>query len=295
MECEMPKEVPTLDLMDRQLSTASTAFGVHCPHGVWVVHASSPVGRATAGDARTAGVATEIAGDGPVVLVFHGTPGSRLDAKFWSAAAADAGVEARFVGFDRPGYGAAPSQPGRSLSTVAEQATAVVDGQVRLLGVSGGGPFALTTAERMGDCALSVTIASGLGPPECGLGALTITRGMTEAEVNAWVAEIIASELPATIGDDVLDLFLASQKEGIRRPDGIAEDVLTLREPWTTDLVAITAPVTLFHAVDDESCPIDGARFLARTLPRAELVEWPDGGHMAAASHLAEVLHRVVA
>jgi hypothetical protein len=41
----MPKELPTFNLMDRQLSTSSTAFGVHWPHGVWVMNAGSPLGR----------------------------------------------------------------------------------------------------------------------------------------------------------------------------------------------------------------------------------------------------------
>jgi len=236
-----------------------------------------------------------MAGEGPVVVVFHGTPGSRLDARFCSAAAAEAGVEARFVGFDRPGYGSAASQPGRSLTSVAEQAAAIVDDQVRLLAISGGGPFALATAALVADRVPSVTIVSGVGPPACGLGALTVVQGKTEAEVEAWAEEIISAEQPAPTGVDVFDLFLASQAEGTRSADGIVKDVLTLREPWTVDLGAVTAPVTLFHAVDDESCPIEGARCLAGALPRAELVEWRDGGHMAGASHLGEVLSRVLA
>jgi pimeloyl-ACP methyl ester carboxylesterase len=81
----------------------------------------------------------------------------------------------------------------------------------------------------------------------------------------------------------------------MRGPEGIVEDVLTLREQWTIDLAAVTAPVTLLHAVDDESCPIEGARFLASALPRVELVEWPDGGHLAAGTHVAEVLGHVLA
>jgi hypothetical protein len=32
--------------MDRQLSTASIAFGVHCPHAVWVMNAISLLGLA---------------------------------------------------------------------------------------------------------------------------------------------------------------------------------------------------------------------------------------------------------
>jgi pimeloyl-ACP methyl ester carboxylesterase len=231
-----------------------------------------------------------VAGDGPPVLVFHGTPGSRLDARFWSRAAADAGVEARFVGFDRPGYGTAAAQPGRSVATVAEQAATLVDENIRLLAVSGGGPFALATAALLADRVITVTVASGLGPPEDGLGALTPIRDATEPEIRSRYEEIIAGAPPAPTGVELSDLFIASQLEGMQTTDGIVEDALALREPWTIDLGAITAGVRLFHAVDDESCPIDGARHLARAIPNARLVEWPTGGHLAAAAHLPEVL-----
>jgi hypothetical protein len=45
MVCEMPNELPTFDLMDRQLSTSSIAFGVHWRHGVCLVNAVSSSGR----------------------------------------------------------------------------------------------------------------------------------------------------------------------------------------------------------------------------------------------------------
>ena len=51
--------------------------------------------------------------------------------------------------------------------------------------------------------------------------------------------------------------------------------------------------MTIFHATDDDRCPIDGARFLAGAIRKAELVEWEEGGHMATAFHLPEVLSSV--
>ena len=80
----------------------------------------------------------------------------------------------------------------------------------------------------------------------------------------------------------------------MRSPEGIVEDIMTFREPWTTDLSSITASVRLFHAVDDNNAPIEGARFLAETLPAAELIEWPNGGHEAATAHILEILTSVV-
>jgi pimeloyl-ACP methyl ester carboxylesterase len=147
--------------------------------------------------------------------------------------------------------------------------------------------------------------STGHGDPEFGRGtvtaasggsdALAAIRGLSEPEVSSWVKELIATARLAPTGVELEDLFIASQIEGMLSADGIVHDVLTLREPWTIDLNAVVAPVTLFHAADDESCPVEGARFLARGLPRAELIEWSEGGHLATASHLPEVLRRVVA
>jgi pimeloyl-ACP methyl ester carboxylesterase len=247
-------------------------------------------------ESAVADVEVDVAGHGPPVLIFHGMPGSRIDARFWSTAAAELGVNAQFVAFDRPGYGRSAAQPGRTLRTVAEEAKKIVDGRVRLLAVSAGCPFALATAELMGARAESVTIISGLGPVAYGHGRDFDVMRRPEPEVRAWAEALIAeTPQPARTGVAAVDVFLESLAEGMRSPEGIVEDIMTIREQWTTDLGAITAAVRLFHAVDDENAPIEGARFLAESITGAELIEWPNGGHMAAAAHTAEILASVMA
>jgi hypothetical protein len=118
---------------------------------------------------------------------------------------------------------------------------------------------------------------------------------LPEAAVRAWAEDVIAAApQPAPTGVAVVDLFWESQLEGMHGADGIVEDIITIREPWTIDLDAIAASVRLFHAVDDDRAPIEGARFLAETLRAAELVLWDTGGHAAAASHLPEILESVL-
>jgi pimeloyl-ACP methyl ester carboxylesterase len=232
-------------------------------------------------------------GPADAVLVFHGTPGSRLDARFWSAAAKQlGGLEREFIGFDRPGYGLAAPEPGRTLLSVAESAATLVPaGDVRLLAVSGGGPFALATASVLDDRVRSLTIVSGFGPPEFGLGPLTPVASADREAVTAWARDVIASNPPfEPSGIELLDLFAASNLEGIRSSDGIVDDVLALREPWPEQLLHVTVPTTFFHAVDDDRCPLAAARFLAESLANGRIVEWPDGGHLAMAHHLADVI-----
>jgi class 3 adenylate cyclase len=43
---------------------------------------------------------------------------------------------------------------------------------------------------------------------------------------------------------------------------------------------AINVPTLIVHAVDDQICHVENARFLARTIPRAKYVELPGGDHV---------------
>lgn len=45
-------------------------------------------------------------------------------------------------------------------------------------------------------------------------------------------------------------------------------------------LPAITCPTLLIHGEQDEICPLDGARFIHRQMPHAQLVSYPGIGHV---------------
>jgi len=62
---------------------------------------------------------------GRVAFYFHGTGSSRLETGLYASAAAAAGV--RLVGWDRPGAGRSPAQPGRTLVDVVADTQAVAE------------------------------------------------------------------------------------------------------------------------------------------------------------------------
>src|SRR5579862_2443311 len=103
--------------------------------------------------------------EGPAILYFHGTPGSRLDLTFGDDTVAEAGV--RLVTFDRPGYGGSTATP-FGLTAVGRDAVAIADAlgidRFATVGLSGGGPFALATATVAGGRVTTVGVASGAGP-----------------------------------------------------------------------------------------------------------------------------------
>src|SRR6185312_3853086 len=85
---------------------------------------------------------------GPPVLYFHGYPGSRLEARVAAAAARRLGL--RLLAVDRPGFGQSTFQTGRSIGAWAADVAALADrlalGRFSIVGVSGGGPYALACA-----------------------------------------------------------------------------------------------------------------------------------------------------
>ncbi len=103
---------------------------------------------------------------GRVALYFHGTGSPRLETGLHASAAAAAGV--RLVGWDRPGAGGSPAQPGRSLVDVVADTQAVVEhlgvDAVRVAGISGGGSPVLALAAN-GAPLVHGAVAVNPGPP----------------------------------------------------------------------------------------------------------------------------------
>jgi pimeloyl-ACP methyl ester carboxylesterase len=103
-------------------------------------------------DGRLLGYAESGAPAGRAVLYFHGHPGARLEAGFLADPATRANV--RLIGVDRPGMGLSTYQPGRRLldwpADIAALADALAIERFAVVGLSGGGPYALACATRSG-------------------------------------------------------------------------------------------------------------------------------------------------
>src|SRR5581483_5022557 len=84
----------------------------------------------------------------PVVMVFHGTPGSRIQVSYDEGAIVASGV--RLIALDRPGYGHSTFHKHRQLTDwpgdVAQLAHHLKLQHFSVAGVSGGGPHAVVCA-----------------------------------------------------------------------------------------------------------------------------------------------------
>ena len=101
------------------------------------------------------------------VVIFHpGTPATRILGRWGHEAAAASGV--RLVALNRPGYGGSTPSAAPSLLATGRDTAALADvlglQDYAVLGVSGGGPFALATGVADPDRVRAVAVVGGVGP-----------------------------------------------------------------------------------------------------------------------------------
>lgn len=103
---------------------------------------------------------------GVPVIYCHGFPGSRLEAKLFESSMQHSGV--RLIAPDRNGLGESDPLPGRRLLDWPAEVAALADAlgleRFHLLGVSGGGPYALACAHSLSERLIGVSLVCPLGP-----------------------------------------------------------------------------------------------------------------------------------
>ncbi|KAH7152887.1 Alpha/Beta hydrolase protein [Dactylonectria macrodidyma] len=177
-------------------------------------------------DGRTLGFAEYGEPDGAPVLYFHGYPSSRLQAGPVHEVAHRRGL--RFIALDRPGFGLSSPQPGRRLLDWPDDVRAFAEGmqlhRFAVLGLSGGGPFALACARALPRDMLAGVGLFASGPPwAAGAHHMSLFRRAASAAANYWPAGLRVL-LDAAVGTA---RWLAATGPVARRIDGW---LLTMRE-----------------------------------------------------------------
>lgn len=247
---------------------------------------------------------------GRPLIYHHGLLASRFEAAFAAADAARLGL--RLIAIDRSGCGGSDPKRGRSLldwaQDVAALAAALRLTHIHLLGVSGGGPYALACAKALSRRVEGLTLICALGPPESlsGLEAGAGTRLFEFAARHHQTARFMLAPLgmwlryspisfvqrlmaSASAPDrSVLEEpairagFAKALREGVRQGVGGAlTDIALYGQDWGFDLEDIELPVTLWHGEADHTVPPAMTRFMAARLPRAQVRFVPDEGHFS--------------
>lgn len=266
-------------------------------------------------DGRRLGFAQFGAENAFPVFYFHGWPGSRLEAGFFNVA----GVQ--LIGVDRPGYGLSDPKRKRKLSDwprdVAELADHLGHKKFAVVGMSGGGPYAVACAHALKDRVTKVAIIAGLGPPEApGMGAdrvgflldlgqrpvaSAVLLGVLRTFIRDRRAEkhfrAFKQRVPRATRDydaltpDFLDMLLSSVREGLRvSAKGPASDARVYGEPWPFKLADIRVPVRVWHGTADMQVPVSIGRHYAKFIPTARGT-FPEGeGHVSIVTNYLEAI-----
>jgi pimeloyl-ACP methyl ester carboxylesterase len=277
-------------------------------------HAAAPCeGVVRLRDGRRLGYAEYGRPDGRPVFYFHGFPGCRLEAALVHEIARALGV--RMTAFDRPGYGLSDAQPDRTLrdwaNDVSDAADALGIERFAVLGVSGGGPYALACAHAIPERLTATAVVAGLAPvdrPELRRDLIWPMRaGFFLGRRAPWLFGLFAAGLvsasPHSHADYVMRLLggadgeadrrlahdprfrraiVSSIREALRRGAHAArQDVQIYARAWGFSLNDISTPVDIWHGEADGTVPATMGRYLAQQLPQCRARFLPGEGHFS--------------
>ena len=262
-------------------------------------------------DQRTLAYARYGDPEGHPIAYCHGLPSSRLEAKLADREAKQLGLQ--LIAIDRPGYGLSDPLPPSTIAHWPEDLERLADhlrlGRLSVMGVSGGGAYALACAAHLGERIDRVLLVCPLGP----VFLPRLRRSMSPAARLAffladqmpWLLPIFFGDLTARIlrrypqwaislmeegmpekdrqvltNPPIRQIFLATIREGLRQgASGALRDFIQHAHFWGFKTAAIFQPVSIWHGGVDSVVPVHHSRHLAQELPMAELHIVPEEGH----------------
>ena len=277
-------------------------------------------------DGRKLGYAQYGDPSGQPVLFFHGFPGSRLFGKVADGPGTRIGV--RLIALDRPGWGLSDFKPGRTVLDWADDVSEAADrlgiDRFAVLGLSGGGPYALVCAYRMPERVTAAGIVSGIGPvgakllggpkdPFPGRLVSTLHRTWPPATWSLWLwAARVARWNPEWFLSRFSWLLPKADRDVVARPDfrrmavdsfheafrqgvlGATYEMALNWRPWGFSLGDISVPVYVWQGEQDRTVPPSTARYVAAVIPNCQAVFLPGEGHASViVDHMEEILERL--
>lgn len=264
---------------------------------------------------------------GPAIIWMHGTPGARrqipVDAR---AYAEEIGI--RLIGIDRPGIGSSTPYLYPNLLDWTEDLALLLDAlaidTLRVIGLSGGGPYALAVGAAMPDRVHGVGVLGGVAPtrgPDAADGgiiqlAVHAAPLLTAARVPLGMALTSAIRAVRPLAGPGLDLYAAVQPPGDRnllgRPEfkamflddllngsrfqtsaPLADLILFTRE-WGFALDDVRVPVRWWHGDDDHIVPFKHGQHCVDRLPDATMTTIDGESHLGGLGIAQQVLDELM-
>ena len=260
---------------------------------------------------------------GSAIVWMHGTPGARRQIPLEARAYAEQ-QGLRIVGIDRPGIGSSTPHLYPDILDWTRDLEILLDtlgiDTLRLIGLSGGGPYALAAGVAMPDRVHGVGVLGGVAPTtgedavDGGLIQLAVRLAplLSLARVPLGVALTGAVRLVRPLAGPALDLYAAVQPPGDRnllaRPEFKAmflddllngsrfqtsaplTDLVLFTREWGFTAAEVTVPVRWWHGNDDHIVPLAHGQHLVERLPDATLKVIDGESHLGGLGIAQEVL-----
>ena len=265
----------------------------------------------------------------PLVLWFHGSPGARRQVPPVARRAAEKrGL--RIVCVERPGIGASTEHFYREIREWADDVAVVADylGHERFLvvGLSGGGPYALATGHELPDRVVAIGILGGL-VPTCGEeaaagGVVALARPFNRVLTGLrkplgrglWAFVRAARPIShpayrafATVMPDgdtkvfrdpaMEEMFIDDLTRGAKGQfQAFVNDIVLVGRPWGFRLADVRVPVRWWQGDADPFVSLEAAKRVCRILPNCELRTRHGESHMggfAASDRMLASLQRL--
>jgi len=256
--------------------------------------------------------------EGKPVFYFHGFPGSRLDWLLSDADDSAAELNARIIAVDRPGMGLSDFKRGRRIldwpDDVIELADALQVDRFAVLGISGGGPYALACAHRIPGRLTTTAIVCGIGPSEApgakdGTAMLLPGKSTLMRKLLLMLMAMgfrrnpdrFLSQMKDAVAEpdklllaqpEVVQTFIYSVREAFRSGTrGASWDAVLYKRPWGYQLQDISMQIHLWHGELDTQVPVSVGQYVANAVPNCRAKFLPDEGHLSLAhNHIEEIL-----
>jgi pimeloyl-ACP methyl ester carboxylesterase len=280
-------------------------------------------GNVAVGEDRQIGFAEFGDPQGRAVFWLHGTPGARrqipTEARIY---AKQHGI--RLIGLDRPGTGSSSPHLYENIVASADDLRTIADilgiDKMAVIGLSGGGPYALASAAAMPDRVVAAGILGGVAPF---VGDEGITSGLMNLGKRAAPLLRLGGD-PLRIGaslmvrairpfaNTALFLYASISPEGDRRlltrPEFGAmflddllngsrkqlaapfNDVVLFTRDWGFRLDEVKIPVRWWHGDSDHIVPFAHGQHAVALLPDAELIVLPGESHLGGLGRGEDVL-----
>jgi pimeloyl-ACP methyl ester carboxylesterase len=261
--------------------------------------------------------------EGDPVLWFHGTPGARTQIPpTVDEAALQRGF--RVISVERPGTGRSTDHRYHRIVDFAADVEVLADhlglDRFAVVGLSGGGPYALAVAHELPDRVVVATLLGGLGPTRGGDAVWSYTRIM---RFGAPAFEVLRTPVGNLLGrvvdvlepvaDPAFNIYIAllgfADRPVLSNPRframflhdlltagelrSVAHDFALFSRHWGFALGDVRPPVVVWQGLADTIVPQSHGHHQAARLPRGELHVRPGEGHFAGFADVSTVLDRV--